>query len=63
MHLFIFLQLSQWRSAPNAKAMASFYLKFMGQEIAFANIDKSLVEQISQVSFKEEFLSFARQNQ
>lgn len=62
MHFF-FLQLSQWKSEPNANPMASVYLKFMGQEIAFANIDKSLVEQFSQVSFKEEFLSFARQNQ
>lgn len=55
-------QLSQWRSWPNANPLASVYVKFMGQEIAFANIDQSLVEQAIQVSFKDEFLSFVRQN-
>lgn len=29
----------------------------MGQEIAFANVDKSLVEQVIQVSVKDQFLS------
>lgn len=50
-------QLFQWKSSPNPKPLASFYVKFMGQEIAFANIDKSLVEQVIQVSVKDEFLS------
>ncbi|KAF6714670.1 Vitellogenin-1 [Oryzias melastigma] len=36
--------LSQWRSLPNNKALASFYFKLFGQEIAFANIDKPMVE-------------------
>lgn len=31
----------------------------MGQEIACANIDKLLVEQVLQVSFKEEFISLS----
>ena len=54
-------QLSEWRSWRNAKPLASVYVKFMGQELAFVNIDQSLVEQAIQVSFKEEFLSFAKQ--
>uniref|UniRef100_A0A3B3HUB2 Vitellogenin domain-containing protein n=1 Tax=Oryzias latipes TaxID=8090 RepID=A0A3B3HUB2_ORYLA len=37
--------LSQWRSLPNNKPLASFYIKLFGQEIAFANIDKPMVEQ------------------
>uniref|UniRef100_A0A3P9LGA1 Uncharacterized protein n=1 Tax=Oryzias latipes TaxID=8090 RepID=A0A3P9LGA1_ORYLA len=37
--------LSQWRSLPNNKPLASFYIKLFGQEIAFANIDKPLIEQ------------------
>lgn len=57
--LFFLSQLSHWRSWPNAKPLASVYVKFMGQEIAFANIDQNLVEQTIQVSFKGEFLSFA----
>lgn len=55
--LFFSPQLSNWKSSPNAKPLASFYVKFMGQEIAFANVDKLLVEQVLQVSFKDEFLS------
>lgn len=53
-------QLSHWKSSPNAKPLASFYVKFMGQEIAFANMDKLLFEQILQVSFNDEFLSLSR---
>ncbi|TWW57989.1 Vitellogenin [Takifugu flavidus] len=34
--------LSHWKSSPNAKPLASFYVKFMGQEIAFASIDQAL---------------------
>ncbi|XP_056893096.1 vitellogenin-1-like isoform X2 [Takifugu flavidus] len=46
--------LSHWKSSPNAKPLASFYVKFMGQEIAFASIDQAL-----QVSLKDEFLSLS----
>lgn len=49
---FFSTQLFQWKSSPNPKPLASFYVKLMGQEIAFANIDKSLVEQVIQVSLK-----------
>lgn len=52
-------QLSHWKSSPNAKPLASFYVKFMGQEIAFANMDKLLFEQILQVSFKIIFFSLS----
>ncbi|KAJ3599172.1 hypothetical protein NHX12_033135 [Muraenolepis orangiensis] len=36
--------LSQWRSQPSSQPLASVYVKFLGQEIAFANIDKVLVD-------------------
>lgn len=45
-------QLSQWRSFPNSAPLASVYAKFFGQEIAFANIDKNLVDQVIAVFLK-----------
>ncbi|XP_061594359.1 vitellogenin-1-like [Cololabis saira] len=37
--------LSQWRSLPTDKPLASLYVKVFGQEIAFANIEKTLIEE------------------
>uniref|UniRef100_A0A8C5I846 Vitellogenin-1-like n=1 Tax=Gouania willdenowi TaxID=441366 RepID=A0A8C5I846_GOUWI len=37
--------LSYLRSQPNSKPLASIYIKFFGQEIAFANFDKAVIEQ------------------
>uniref|UniRef100_A0A3Q4BUV4 Uncharacterized protein n=1 Tax=Mola mola TaxID=94237 RepID=A0A3Q4BUV4_MOLML len=37
--------LSQLRSLPASTALASIYVKLFGQEIAFANIDKALIDQ------------------
>ncbi|CAB1332314.1 unnamed protein product [Coregonus sp. 'balchen'] len=39
------LELSDWRSLPSTEPLASVYVKFFGQEIAFANIDKAIIEQ------------------
>ncbi|XP_034085808.1 vitellogenin-1-like [Gymnodraco acuticeps] len=36
--------LSQWKAQPNSAPLASVYVKFFGQEIAFANIDKVLID-------------------
>lgn len=47
-----FPQLSQWRSLPNSAPLASIYVKFFGQEIAFANIDKALFDHVIAVWFK-----------
>ncbi|XP_053287447.1 vitellogenin-1 [Pleuronectes platessa] len=38
--------LSHWRSLPNSSPLASVYAKIFGQEIAFANIDKALIDQV-----------------
>ncbi|XP_060933408.1 vitellogenin-1-like [Limanda limanda] len=38
--------LSHWRSLPNRSPLASVYVKIFGQEIAFANIDKALIDQV-----------------
>ncbi|KAM9831430.1 vitellogenin 2 [Neosynchiropus ocellatus] len=38
--------LSEWRSSPSRLPLASVYVKFFGQEIAFANIDKAVVDHI-----------------
>ncbi|KAM4629838.1 vitellogenin-like [Polymixia lowei] len=37
--------LSEWRSTPASQPLASVYIKFFGQEIAFANVDKALIDQ------------------
>uniref|UniRef100_A0A8C4IXH1 Phosvitin n=1 Tax=Dicentrarchus labrax TaxID=13489 RepID=A0A8C4IXH1_DICLA len=37
--------LSELRSLPSSTPLASVYVKFFGQEIAFANIDKALIDQ------------------
>ncbi|KAG8003720.1 Vitellogenin-2, partial [Nibea albiflora] len=42
--------LSEWRAHPSSKPLASAYVKFFGQEIAFANIDKAIVEQIIELA-------------
>lgn len=47
--LFSPQQLSEWRANPSSQPLASMYVKFFGQEIAFANIDKAVVDQIIQV--------------
>ncbi|XP_042372245.1 vitellogenin-2-like [Plectropomus leopardus] len=42
--------LSEWRSHPSSQPLASVYVKFFGQEIAFANIDKAIVDQIIELA-------------
>ncbi|XP_056132378.1 vitellogenin-like isoform X2 [Lampris incognitus] len=37
--------LSEWRSLSTRKPLASVYIKFFGQELAFANLDKPLIDQ------------------
>ncbi|XP_063057813.1 vitellogenin-like [Engraulis encrasicolus] len=36
--------LKEWRALPQSQPLASMYAKVMGQEIAFVNIDKALVD-------------------
>lgn len=43
------LQLADWKTLPKTQPLASGYIKFLGQEIAFANIDKALVDRAVQV--------------
>ncbi|XP_047442875.1 vitellogenin-2-like [Mugil cephalus] len=42
--------LSEWRAHPSSKPLASVYVKFFGQEVAFANIDKAIVDQIVELT-------------
>ncbi|XP_070817970.1 vitellogenin-1-like isoform X2 [Chaetodon trifascialis] len=37
--------LSEWRAHPSRQPLASVYVKFFGQEIAFANFDKAMIDQ------------------
>ncbi|XP_076009564.1 vitellogenin-2-like [Genypterus blacodes] len=38
--------IAEWRANPAKLPLASAYVKFFGQEIAFANIDKAIIDQI-----------------
>ncbi|XP_061883865.1 vitellogenin-2-like isoform X2 [Entelurus aequoreus] len=40
--------LSEWRAQPSSQPLASAYMKLFGQEIAFANIDKAMVDYITE---------------
>ena len=42
-------QLSAWRAHPSSQPLASVYVKFFGHEIAFANVDKAIVDQVIEV--------------
>ncbi|XP_060889626.1 vitellogenin 2 [Labrus mixtus] len=42
--------LSEWRAHPSSQPLASVYVKFFGQEIAFANINKEIVERITELA-------------
>uniref|UniRef100_A0A8C3AJW8 Phosvitin n=1 Tax=Cyclopterus lumpus TaxID=8103 RepID=A0A8C3AJW8_CYCLU len=42
--------LSQWSAQPSSQPLASAYMKFFGQEVAFANIDKTLINHILQLA-------------
>nr|SOX60631.1 vitellogenin Ab [Solea senegalensis] len=42
--------LSEWRAHPNSQPLASVNVKFFGQEIAFANVDKAIVDQIIELA-------------
>uniref|UniRef100_A0A665WGU8 Vitellogenin 5 n=1 Tax=Echeneis naucrates TaxID=173247 RepID=A0A665WGU8_ECHNA len=52
--------LSQWRSMPNRPPLASVFVKFLGQEIAFANIDKAFIDQAIAVTTTPSIQSFGR---
>ncbi|XP_063057816.1 vitellogenin-like isoform X2 [Engraulis encrasicolus] len=42
--------LADWKTLPKTQPLASGYIKFLGQEIAFANIDKALVDRAVQLA-------------
>ncbi|XP_018528706.1 vitellogenin-like isoform X2 [Lates calcarifer] len=52
--------LSQWKSLPNRSPLASIYVKFFGQEIAFANIDKTLIDQAIALATAPSVQAFGR---
>ncbi|XP_048107993.1 LOW QUALITY PROTEIN: vitellogenin-like [Alosa alosa] len=42
--------IAEWKTLPKSQPLASVYVKFFGQEIAFANIDKAIIEQAVQLA-------------
>ncbi|XP_030640314.1 vitellogenin-like [Chanos chanos] len=42
--------LTDWEALPKNEPLGSIYIKFFGQEVAFANIDKTIVEQAKQLA-------------
>ena len=47
-----FSQVSNWRASAVNKPLASLYVKFLGQEVGFASIDKAAIDQLIQVMCK-----------
>ncbi|XP_072245542.1 vitellogenin-2-like [Leuresthes tenuis] len=47
-------------TSPSSQPLASAYVKVLGQEIAFANIDKTIVEQIIQLVNRSEIRTYGR---
>uniref|UniRef100_A0A8C1M9C2 Si:dkey-4c23.3 n=1 Tax=Cyprinus carpio TaxID=7962 RepID=A0A8C1M9C2_CYPCA len=45
--------LKTFKALPNKQPLGSIYVKVLGQEIAFANVDKAVLEQAMQVYFGE----------
>nr|ACJ65208.1 major vitellogenin isoform 1 [Clupea harengus] len=41
--------IAEWKVLPKSQPLGSIYVKFFGQEIAFANIDKAIVDQAVQL--------------
>ncbi|KAF3690857.1 Vitellogenin-1 Vitellogenin I [Channa argus] len=52
--------LSDWKSLPNSKPLASVYVKFFGQELAFANIDKAWIDQAIALASEPSVQAFGR---
>ncbi|XP_035863457.1 vitellogenin-2-like isoform X3 [Sander lucioperca] len=52
--------LSEWRAHPSSQPLASVYVKFFGQEIAFANIDKAIIDQIIELATGPAIQSYGR---
>ncbi|TNM87973.1 hypothetical protein fugu_006194 [Takifugu bimaculatus] len=50
--------LSGWRASPSRKPLASMYVKLFGQEIAFANIDKVVFDQL--IEFGSQIPAYSR---
>ncbi|XP_060934605.1 vitellogenin-2-like [Limanda limanda] len=52
--------LSDWRANPTSQPLGSLYVKFFGQEIAFANIDKAIVDKIIELATGPAVHSYGR---
>ncbi|KAK9519374.1 hypothetical protein VZT92_022109 [Zoarces viviparus] len=53
--------LSEWMAHPSSQPLASVYVKFFGQEIAFANIDKAIVNQIIQLTSAKAIRTYGKE--
>ncbi|KAM9848968.1 vitellogenin-1-like [Aulostomus maculatus] len=53
--------LSEWRSLPTSRPLASLYVKFFGQEIAFASIDKTFIDKAIALATGPSIQTFGRQ--
>ncbi|XP_049910405.1 vitellogenin-2-like isoform X2 [Epinephelus moara] len=52
--------LSDWRAHPTSQPLASVYVKFFGQEIAFANVDKAIIDQIIELASGPSMQTYGR---
>ncbi|XP_056132380.1 vitellogenin-2-like [Lampris incognitus] len=53
--------LSDWRAHPTSQPLGSVYVKFFGQEIAFASVDKAIVDQIIEFASGPRVRAYGRQ--
>uniref|UniRef100_G3P5E5 Vitellogenin domain-containing protein n=3 Tax=Gasterosteus aculeatus TaxID=69293 RepID=G3P5E5_GASAC len=54
--------LSEWRATPSSQPLASVYVKVFGQEVAFANVDKDVFNQLIQLASGPAMKSYGRES-
>uniref|UniRef100_H3C494 Vitellogenin 2 n=1 Tax=Tetraodon nigroviridis TaxID=99883 RepID=H3C494_TETNG len=52
--------LAGWRASPSSQPLGSLYVKLFGQEVAFANIDKAVVDQVIEFARGPAISSYGR---
>ncbi|MED6284428.1 Vitellogenin-2, partial [Characodon lateralis] len=53
--------LTEWRAKPSRQPLGSLYVKVFGNEVAFANIDKEMIEKITEFAAGPEIRMYGKQ--
>ncbi|KAM8874646.1 vitellogenin-2-like [Spinachia spinachia] len=54
--------LSEWRATPSSQPLASVYVKVFGQELAFGNVDKAVINQLIQLASGPAMKTYGRKS-